>query len=37
MDRMRLTLAAYEQREARRAALYEWIAARAVLRSKLST
>jgi hypothetical protein len=30
VDRMRLTLRAYEQREERRVALYSWLAARAV-------
>jgi hypothetical protein len=35
MDRMRLTLRAYEQRDERRRALYAWIAARAVLSSRL--
>ena len=33
VDRMRLALRAYEQREERRAALYGWLAARAALAS----
>lgn len=36
MDRVRLTLRAYEQREERRAALYAWMAARAMVSGQTS-
>jgi hypothetical protein len=37
VDRVRLTLHAYEQREARRAELYAWVVARAAFSSGLSS